>query len=122
MKVVDINGQPRSFHEMRFAVSLLRCPECGTHETDAPTLHGDLTYRPIFRWDCPGCGPSAPTGSGSGRCCPTTTRAGRAPRWPEPSRFIRPDALLDEARRLIPLVAGEPETLGPDEWHAAWAR
>jgi hypothetical protein len=121
VKVVDIEGQPRSFHEMRFALTLLRCPACGTHETDQPTLHGDLTFRPIFRWDCPACGVER---AYRFRIWPVLSDVDRAPvahlGGPGPSRFIRPEALLDEVRRLTPLARWEPETLGPDEWYAAW--
>ena len=96
----DIKGQPRSHHEMRFALTLLPCPDCGTQDAVKPSLHGNLTYRPIYKWTCPGCG---------------AERGYRFRIWPplsyddppppghlggaEPSRLIAPDALAAEARR-----------------------
>lgn len=119
----DIEGQPRSQQEMRFALSLLPCPDCGTHGTARAEMRGDLTHRPVFAWACPGCG---------------AERAYRFRIWPvlpyhdpsppghlgpgdEPSRVIGPDALEAEAGRLAPLVPAEPEELDPDAWSAARA-
>jgi hypothetical protein len=106
---------------MRFALTLVPCPECGTPETARPSLHGDLTFRPIFRWTCPGCGVER---SYRFRIWPVLPDRDSSPPGhlggDEPSRLIAPDALAAEARRLAPLVPTAPETLDPDAWRAAW--
>lgn len=115
----DIDGQPRTRAEMRFAVSLIPCPDCGTAETAEPSLHGD-PLRPIYTWTCPGCGVER---SYRFRISPALPNIDVAPPaelgGDEPSRIIAPEALAAEVRRLTLLVPAEPETLDPDAWEAA---
>ena len=119
--VKDIKGQPRSHAELDFALSLIPCPGCGATGPPKTESGGDPTFRPIYWWTCPGCG---------------AERAYRFRIWPvlpydgpptahlggdEPSRIIPADSFAAEARRLVPLLRHEPETLAPDDWHPAWA-
>jgi uncharacterized protein YjbI with pentapeptide repeats len=118
----DIEGEPRTRAEMRFAVSVIPCPDCGTAETAEPSVQGTV-YRPVYVWTCSGCGAERgyrfhyPATRPNLDAAPPAQLGG-----PEPSRIIAPDALAAEVRRLTPLVPAEPGSLDPDTWKAAYDR
>ena len=118
----DVEGEPRTRAEMRFAVGLIPCADCGVVEPVEPRVDG-FTYRPIYVWTCPGCGVERGYRFHYPASLPTIDEAppfqlGGA----VPSRIIAPEALAAEVRRLVPLVPAEPETLDPDTWRAAHGR
>ena len=118
----DIEGEPRTRAEMRFAVGLIPCPDCGVVEPVEPRLDG-FPYKPIYVWTCPGCGVER----GYRFHYPATKpNIDEAPPFQlgkdEPSRIIAPETFAAEVRRLVPLVPAEPETLDPDAWRVAHGR
>src|SRR5688500_2155577 len=102
--MTDIEGRPRTRAEIRFAVSLIPCPDCGTVETAEPGVYGTF-YRPVYAWACPGCGVDRsyrfhiPIDMPNVDEAPPFQLGG-----PQPSQLIAPEALATEARRLTRII------------------
>src|SRR5688572_9073913 len=116
--MIDVEGEPRSLIEMRFAVSLVACTGCGSRDVGALDLRGGGPVR-IFSGPCPRCRtvrevrfrvsrepgtlPSPPRHELGGR---------------EPSSIIRPGQLVEEHDRIAPRLVADPEALAPAAWRA----
>ena len=118
--MIDVDGEPRSLTEMRFAVSLLPCAGCRSHDV------GEIEFRTgpgvlIVSASCPRCRAAREL-----RYRPKTDPRARGtpPQYhlggPEPSQIIRPHQLVAELDRLTPTIGWDPQRLAPAAWHAQW--
>src|SRR5688500_14941129 len=119
--MIDVAGAPRSLAEMRFAISLLPCAACGSHEV------GDVEFRSgpgvmIGSAPCPRCRTARAVrfqvaADLKRRATPPQHHLGGA----EPSEIIGPHQLVAELDRLTPTIAWTPGQLAPAAWRAQWS-
>jgi uncharacterized protein YjbI with pentapeptide repeats len=116
--MIDVEGEPRSIVEMRFAVGLYPCTGCGSRDLGALELRGGGPVR-IFSGPCPRCRTTREvrfrvTREPGTLPSPVRFELGGA----APSAIIKPIQLVEEHDRLVPRIQGEPETLAPAAWRA----
>ena len=120
--IEELRGRPRSYVEMRFAVSLLPCAGCGTRGEADVEVVGD-TRRPILSWTCPGCGAlrqyrfrfwGQPN---PWHVSPGPMQLG----GPDPSQLIPLARFVAEVDQLTPSVIWEPEGLDAPQWRTSYA-
>jgi uncharacterized protein YjbI with pentapeptide repeats len=112
-------ARARSSHEMRFAITLATCPQCGTRvDPDWLELegHGEAW---AYTGACRRCRtPLAFTFRSIGDPIRAEVRQGELG-GAAPSEIIAPGQLVAEIDRLVPLVRADPQRLPLDEWRAS---
>jgi len=119
--MIDVDGEPRSLSEMRFAAGLFPCAGCRSHDVGTLELRGGGQVL-ILSGPCPRCRTVREV-----RFRPRTDPAthGTPPAHelggPEPSRIIRPMQLVEELDRLVPTISWTPHKLAAPAWRTSWA-
>jgi uncharacterized protein YjbI with pentapeptide repeats len=116
--MIDVEGEPRSLTEMRFAVGLYPCTGCGSRDVGTLELRGGGAVR-IYSGPCPRCRTLREVRFRVRREPGTLPSPARFELGgPEASAIIEPVQLVEELDRLGPRVATEPTTLAPAAWRA----
>jgi uncharacterized protein YjbI with pentapeptide repeats len=116
--MIDVEGEPRSLIEMRFAVGLYPCTGCGSREVGTLELRGGGAVR-IFSGPCPRCRTTREVRFRVSREPGTLPSPARYELGgPQPSAIITPHQLVEEHDRLGPRIVDAPESLAPAAWRA----